>query len=271
MLRCSVGPSKAKSTSSPDRLGIFLDHTYSPQQTTLHADREHSGIQFTMPLIILAAWVGVYLLIDPLLLEPLSDGGDLGGYRSIVRIVLTIVIGLAIGELVESLLKRTWSSGRQLRLDADGLTVAEKGKSSRRIQWGKRVNTLLWQYPLRGYSRGGRERRVPASHSLYACRLLQDEVAVIAYSYLAPRQQKAQVEPAHFVELDMSQLREPGVLKRFSPLERPAIPPVLLTGKHGQLWAAEKERWQVGFELDPADYAILIGELMHHGILSPTR
>ncbi len=271
MSRCSAGPSKAESTSPPDPPGIFLDHTYSAQQTTLHADREHSGIQLTMPLIILAAWVGVFFLIDPLLLEPLSDGGDLGGYLCIVRIVLTIVVGLAIGELVESLLKRVWSSGRQLCLDADGLTIAEKDKSSRRIQWGKRVNTLLWQYPMRGYPRGGRERRIPASHSLYACRLLQDEVAVVAYSFLAPRHQRGLVEPAHFAELDMSHLREPGVLKRFSPLERPEVPPALLTGKHGQLWAAEKERWQVGFELDPADYAILIGELMHHGILPPTR
>jgi hypothetical protein len=246
-----------------------MDHTYSSQQTILHADREHSGIQFIMPLIIFAAWVGAYLLIDRLVLEPLSNGGNLGGYRPFVRIVLSVVLGLAIGGLVESVLKRTWSSGRQLRLDADGLTIADKGKDSQKIQWGHRINVLLWQYPVRGHSRGGRERRVPASHSLYACRLVQDEAVAIAHSYLSPRQQRDLVEPALFVELEISQIKESGVLKRFSPPERVTIPPALLTGKHGQLWAAEKERWQVGFELDPADYAILIGELMHHGIVPP--
>ena len=248
-----------------------MDYSHPSQQRVLHADREHSGIQFAVPLTILAACVGAFFLVDLVLLEPLSDGGDLGGYRPLARFVLAVVFGLAIGGLAESLLKRTWPSGRQLRLDASGLTAVEKGKSAQRIQWGKRVNTLLWQYPMRGHSRGGRERRVPASHSLYACRLLQDEVAIIAYCFLAPRQQRELLEPAHFVTLDMPQLKESGMLKRLSPPERPVIPPALLTGKHGQLWAAEKERWQVGFELDPADYAVLVGELTYHGILPPTR
>lgn len=250
---------------------MSMDHTHPSQQIVLHADREHSGIQFSIPLIILAAGVGAFLLVDPLVLEPLSDGGGLGGYRPFVRFVLAVVLGLAVGGLAESLLKRAWPSGRQLRLDPGGLTIAEKGKGAGRIQWDKRVNILRWQFPMRGHSRAGRERRVPASHSLYACRLLQDEVAVIAYCYLAPRQQKDLVEPAHFVELDMSYLKEPGVLKRFNPPGRPAIPSALLTGKHGQLWAAEKERWQGGFELDPADYAILIGELTRHGVVPPTQ
>ncbi len=248
-----------------------MEHASSSQQRILRADREHGGIQFAMPLIILAAWVGAYVLVDPLLLEPLSGGGDLDGYRPFVRFVLSIVVGLAIGGLAELLLRRIWPSGRQIRLDNSGLTIADKGKSSQTVRWGSRVNVLLWQYTMRGRSRGGRERRVPAGHSMYACRLVQDEVVAIIYTYLSPRQQRELVEPARFVELEISLIKESGVFKRLSPPERVTIPPALLTGKHGQLWAAEKERWQVGFELDPSDYAILIGELMHHGILSRSQ
>ncbi len=243
-----------------------MDSLPSTDQKVLYADREHSGIQLTVPLIILAAFVAVYLLADPLLLRRLPLEGEFLDYLPVIRIVLSIIIGLAIGGLVEALLQRVWRSGRQLRVDATRLSAEEREKSPQMIQWDRRVNLLLWKYPLRGYARGGRERRVPASHSLFACRLLQDEDVIVAHSYLSPRQQADLIKSADFIELDIQQLRRPGTSKRINPLERPRIPAALLTGKNGQLWAAEKERWQAGFELDPADYAILMGELIRHGI-----
>lgn len=246
-----------------------MDSSRSTQQTILYADREHRGIQFAIPLIILAACAGVFFLADPLILQPFWGGDDFGGYRALLRLVLSLVLGLAIGGLVESLLWRVWRSGRQLCVDASCLVAVDRNKSQQAIHWDKRVNLLLWQYALRGYARGGRERRVPTSHSLYACRLLQDEDVIIAFSYLSPKQQRDLIEPSQFVELDMELLKRPGTSKRPNPLERPRIPPTLLTGKHGQLWTAEKERWQVGLELDPSDYAVLMGEMARHGILPP--
>lgn len=240
----------------------------SPNEIVLHADKEHGGIQLAVLLIMLAATIVTFLLIDSLLLIPLLDGQSWDDYRPFLRLVLSIVIGLALGGAGENLLKRTWGSGRQICLSAGGLTVKEKGRQAEQIGWDKRMNVLRWHYPLRGYARGGRERRVPSSHSLFACRLLQDDCSVVIYSYLPPRQEEMMPGRAHFSQLDITELSSSNMLKRFSPPERPSISPALLSSKHGQFWTAEKARWTEGFELDPTDFAALLNELERYGVTS---
>jgi hypothetical protein len=243
-----------------------MNQPHSPDEITLHADKEHGGIEFAVLLIILIACVVTFLLIDSLLLAPLLRGGELDDYRPFLRLVISIVAGIAIGGIGEFILKRRWASGRLLRLDPGGLTIEVKDKPPVRIDWDNRVNILRWSYPLRGYARGGRERRVPSSHSLFACHLLQNDSSIVIHAYLSPRQIERVPGYAHFTHLDITKLYNAGIVKRLSLPERPSIPPSLLTSKHGQLWAAEKERWMAGLELDPNDFTVLQNELARHRV-----
>jgi len=228
-----------------------------PGEIILQADKEHGGIRSAIPLIMLAAGIAIFWLIDPLLLAPLLGGGNWDGFRPFLRLALSVVLGIAVGGVAETILKHSWGSGRRLRLDSDGLTIEEKGKEPERIDWNERVNVLRWRYLLSGYPRGGRERRVPTGHILLSYRLLQDDCSIVVYCYRSPK--KAQETPgyADFVALNMAELYDSTLLKRFSPPERPSISSTLLSGRHGQLWAAEKERWAAGFELEPDDFVTL--------------
>ena len=236
----------------------------SPDKLVLQADKEHGGIQFVIPLIMLAAGLVAWLLIDPLILRPLLGGGDWDSFRPLLRIVLTVVLGVAVGGVAEGLLKRVWVSGRALQLDASGLTVEKKGGIPERIEWDKRVNVWRWQYALRGYPRGGRERRIPPGHFLLACRLLQDDASVCVHSYFPPKRAENVPGFNRFIKLNMVKLYSRDLFKRISRPERPPIPSSLLTGQHGQLWTAEKERWVNGLELDPDDFGTLMQVLERH-------
>lgn len=242
----------------------------SPQETILHADREHRGIEIVVPLIILVAGVLVYLVIDDLVLNPLLSDTGVGGFRPLLRLVLAVVLGALVGAGAEVLLKRFWRSGRLLCIRPDGLTAVDKEKPSEFIDWDRRVNVLCWRYGLRGYPRGGRERRVPPDHHLMACRLLQDETSMIVHSYLSLKQ--AQLVPRYerFVSLNMASLYSGGLLKRMGRPERPVLSAEQLSGQQGQVWVAEKKRWLDGFELDADDFIVFVRALDSHGIL-PAR
>lgn len=241
-----------------------MNQTAFPDSVVLHADQEHGGIQFAVPLIMLGAGVVTFLFVDSLLLAPLLEGGSLNDYRMALRIVLSIVLGIAIGGVAETILKRVWVSGRQLCLEPDGLIFGDKDQQAQRIAWDKRVNVSRWHYSLRGFPRGGRERRVPADHHMCACRLLQDNLSLVVYSYLLPRRARTIPGFAKFTELNIAELYSSSFFKRYTMPERPRIHPSLLTGKHGQLWVAEKERWTASFELTPDDFMTLLDALERH-------
>jgi hypothetical protein len=238
------------------------------EETVLYADKEHRGIEIAVPFIILVFGVLSYLVIDKLILNPLLGNAGVGSFRPLLRLVLAVVLGALIGAGAEVLLKRFWHSGRLLRLGPDGVTVQYKKKPGEFIDWDKRVNILCWRYALRGFPRGGRERRVPVGHHLMACRLLQDETSLIVHSYLSSKQ--AQQIPRHerFTSLNMASLYSGGLLKRIGRPERPSLGADQLSGQQGQVWVAEKKRWADSFELDPADFTVFVRALDTHDILS---
>ena len=188
--------------------------------------------------------------------------------RPLLRLLLAVVLGVGVGGAAEAILKRTWGSGRLLRLDEGGLTVEQKGKQPERIEWTKRVNVLRWRYPLLGYPRGGRERRIPAGRVMLACRLLQDDCSVIVHCYLRPKWARGLPEYARFTELNMADMYSASFLRRLRRPQRPSIARSLLAGRNGQLWVAEKERWTTGFELEPYDFATLLDALEHHSAVA---
>ena len=242
----------------------------SPPETILHADREHRGIEILVPLIILVSGVLFYLLLDDLVLKPLFGDTGIGSFRPLLRLVLAVVLGALVGAGSEVWLKRTWHSGRLLRLGPDQLTVVSKEKPAETIRWDRRVNLLCWRYSLQGFPRGGRERRVPAGHHLLACRLLQDDTSVIVHSYLSSAQVQRIPHHQRFTGLNMASLYTSGFLKRRGLPERPALTAEHLSGQQGPVWAAEKKRWTDSLEFDAGDFITLIQTLDNHGLM-PSR
>jgi hypothetical protein len=231
------------------------------EETILYADKEHRGIEIAVPFIILVFGVLSYLVIDNLILNPLLGNTGVGSFRALLRLVLAVVLGALIGAGAEVLLKRFWHSGRLLRLGPKGMTVQDKKKPAEFIDWDKRVNILCWRYALRGFPRGGRERRVPAGHHLMACRLLQNETSLIVHSYLSPKQAQQIPRYERFTNLNMASLYSGGFLKRIGRPERPSLGADQLSGSQGQVWVAEKKRWADSFELDPDDFAVFVQAL----------
>jgi hypothetical protein len=236
----------------------------APDRIVLQADREHGGIRLAVPFIMLVMGAASFLWVDSLLLAPLLGRGDWADARPLLRVALSIALGLASGGMAEAILKRTWGSGRLLCLDSGGLTTEEKGAQPERIEWAERVNASRWRYALRGYPRGGRERRVPTGHLLVACRLLQDDCTVTVHCYLSPKRAERLPGYAQFVELNMGDLHRSNSSVRLGRPERPSMSHTLLAGRNSQLWAAEKERWTTGFELEPRDFATLLDALERH-------
>lgn len=236
------------------------------QKISLPADREHKGIEIIVPLGMFLGGIVCYFVVNSQILLPLMDGTDLEGFRPLLRLVLAIVLGVAIGAILELILKQIWPSGRLVEVDETGLTAVEKDKTATRIDWEQRVNILRWRYMMRGYPRGGRERRVPTGHLLLAVRLLQDDREVIVHCYLSAKQASQVPGYGRFTSIDMASLYDKGALQRFLRPERPRVSKELVSGKQGPIWAAEKARWAAGFELEFKDFSTLMELLKRHAV-----
>lgn len=228
----------------------------------LHADQEHSGIRL---VIFIALFVGYFLGFQLVsrLLEAFGPPSLLD-YSIFLSCVGALPVAVLIIWLLEKLLKRVWHSGLSLVLDNQGLTVHERsgGKVTETpaIRWATNLSQLNWYFRLRGYPRGGRERRVPVKWLCLATELQQDERRLNVYSLMPPEAAAALTENGKhgFHILNPAEIYDNSVRSRIGPPSRPTIPNRLLQSKDGRYWLAERRRWEYGVELSPGDFAVLM-------------
>jgi hypothetical protein len=113
-----------------------------------------------------------------------------------------------------------------------------------------------WFFRLRGYARGGKERRMPASWLCLACQLQQGEVKLILFTFMPPA--RAQALLSDFHEIKPAEVYTRSVKDRLVAPSRPTVPAATLAGKEGRYWLAERNRWQEGAELTAADFETFI-------------
>ena len=250
------------------------------QPVVLHADQEHSGIRLVIFISLFIAYFLSYQLVYRLLLALAPD--SILDYA----IFLSCVGGLPVALLsiwgLEGILKRVWHSGLSLELDSQGITVHDQrrdvmfsspvGDSDRSpaITWGGNLTQLNWYFPLSGYPRGGRERRVSAKWLCRATELQQDGARLNVFALMPPKQavQWTGSQRLDFRRLNPAGLYTTTVRTRLSPPSRPTIPNELLHSKDGRYWLAERRRWEYGVELTPKDFATLMNYAqagMHSG------
>ncbi|MDX1614915.1 MAG: hypothetical protein R3300_11445 [Candidatus Promineifilaceae bacterium] len=237
--------------------------TSNPTRIVLEADREHGGLR----LLVLLALVGgtvLFFLVANVLLASLPAGG-LGDYTLALSCLSGLLLGLATAAGAEYGLKRVWPSGRRLVLDEQELRAIVAGEETRHFRWSGWISAIKWYFSLRGFTRAGRERRVPASWLCLACQVQQEDERLVVYS-LMPRDQAASyLAKDEFEKIDPAEQFGGGSgLRAPVPVRSPELPAELLSGPTGPHWLAERRRWAEGLELAPADFGVLLDWLRQH-------
>jgi hypothetical protein len=239
----------------------YLPMTYQP--TILHADQEHTGIRFTVPGVWIATFILFYILIKTVLDN--QPPGGVGDYAAGLSCLGALPLSLGIGAAVEYFLKQRWHSGRQIKVTDQGLNVVLSEEEDLTIDWSQRANEVLWNFPLKGYPRGGRERRVPGSWLCLSCQLQQDDHRFIVYSLMSPKQAQPLLDKYRFHPINLADFYDTnGVKNWLSAPSRPSLPSNMLTGKEGPYWLAERRRWQEGLELTSQDFEFFLEKVDTH-------
>lgn len=229
--------------------------------TTLPADREHRGIEVAVPLSMLVLGILFYFAVDSWILRPLIQGTELDDYRAILRLIFAVVLAIVGGFLVEKFLKRVWKSGRSLTLLQDAVVASNKGAETMHVDLAQ-SELIVWRYPMKGFSRGGRERRVPSGNYLVACQISSDDVVLSAFTFLSTKDMREILARSQVIDVNMAMLY--GNSKRLRGVT-PAQRPGMVTKERHQwptkVWEAETRRWSEGFELEPVDFSSLMSHV----------
>ncbi len=206
----------------------------------LPADRFHAGVR----LAVLAAWlasvVTLFLLLR-LLVSALA--GPVAGVGLLVLIILAVAGAQPLAWLAERTLMQRWPSGRAVRLAPGRLSWNDK-REQVELDLSQKVNFWRWKFEVRQRRSG----RVATGPYCLALRLVQGEIEVSLYTFIAPAKVSAVTQVYPFYELHRS-----------SDKSKPA-----LGGRDAIFLAAEHTRWETGAELEPADFQKLLEHLDQH-------
>jgi hypothetical protein len=151
-----------------------------------------------------------------------------------------ILLSQPLASWGEQKLVTLWPSGRRLQLERDAVALHDKtGVARVTFTPEGKVNFWRWRFQVRGRAVG----RVPTGHHCFAVRLMQNETALAAYTFLSPKQAEAMEARYAFYLLRPPSGQQP------------------LSGRDTVYLAAERARWEGGAELTPADFDTLLAHL----------
>jgi len=229
----------------------------------LHADEEHVGLRTAVVLILLGVILVIFLLLNAI--WPAIAPAGLIEFSFVITCAGSLILGVIAVWGIEQWLKQVWHSGRSLVIDKTGI-IAKDESDSYRLNWDGHHNLLQWRFELKGYKRGGRERRVPEKWVCLATQIQEGENRLIVFCYVSPkkadeflvghtREKYHQINPSEVFASAM----DTNILS--SPSRPNKIPNEYLTGKDGLYWLAEQNRWHDGFELSFQNYETFLEAL----------
>ncbi len=210
--------------------------------------------------LIVALWLS-FVALRALITQiwPASD------YIGLLSCVGSFPPALFLIWFVERTLKRVWHSGNSLTIDEMGIHAKGGNQGEQFLSWSPNMTNLNWFFQLKGFQRGGHERRVPKQWLCLACQLQLDEERIVAYSFLnrqiAERLVTNSRAGQRFHEIFPADVHRSSLASRVGPPVRPEIPTEVLAGSDGRYWLAERRRWFEGFELTPEDFEILMNNV----------
>jgi hypothetical protein len=241
--------------------------TSAAPRTILYAEQEHGGIRLAVFLTLFVAYVLGFLVVSWLIRNFAPD--SIVDYATFISCVAALPLALLAIWLVENTLKNVWHSGLTVQLDPAGVYVEDRRDGGRTltasdrpvITWAKPFSQLNWYFRLSGYPRGGRERRVSDKWLCVCTELQQDDRRLSVYAFMPPETAATWIDGptrASFHILNPGEVYETGLRSRVGPPSRPTIPTALLHSKDGRYWLAERRRWEMGIELTPEDFALIM-------------
>jgi hypothetical protein len=224
--------------------------------TVLHADQEHAGLRtavsFLLFLFLLLAFFGIRAVLTGLSSSGVPDYAFVASCGGAIPVALTLVW------LAEILMKRYWPSGRSVTLTSDGIQMLTENSKQWAITQAHEPLPLFWYFDLRGWQRGGRERRVPRNWLCLAVELKAGKKQAIVYTYLSSRQADSWLDSTNrhlpFHQISPRDVYDNSIRSRMKGPSRPEIPAAVLTSNDGKYWLAERRRWTEGFELPPKQF-----------------
>ncbi|MBP7694497.1 MAG: hypothetical protein KA764_21430 [Anaerolineales bacterium] len=172
--------------------------------------------------------------------------GEAANWLWLPWLIVCLLASQPLGRWGERVLQARWPSGRSLEAQGARLVLREPA-GAQTFDLTQKVNYWRWCFQVRE-RRGG---RVPNGYRCYALRLIQAVGAVEAgacvYAFLPPAAAEAVNGRYAFYEL-----------------RRPQEPPLaagVLGGRDPAFLAVEKLRWEMGAELEPADFQLLLEHL----------
>lgn len=250
----------------------------------LHADQEHSGLRTAVFFSLFIALALAFFLLRNLL--PSFLPVDFYDYIWFLSCIGSIPLALVAVWGVELTLKRYWHSGLSLVLDDVGVYVEDKRSGQVTLEanpkgmtgepalrWDEAIRYTNWYFRLSGYTRGGRERRLPPKWLCLASELQQDDNRLNVFTFMPPDQAEQFIQqkqgPLVFHPIHPAELQGNTLRSRFGPPTRPSIPNQLLHSKDGRYWLAERRRWEQGIELTAADFRTLFAYVEAHQVVLP--
>lgn len=217
---------------------------------TFHLDHEHRGVRYSVILILLVSFVAAFVAINAILGAVAPELNT----SIILSCLGAVPVCLSFSALGEWYLKRHWHSGRMLIVAPDTITIRFDDAGDRQMARDKHINTLWWEIPLAGYTRGGRERRIPSKWNCVAGQLQQDGTRIVVYCYADPKRVRAWRERYEFERLKPEDVYNTSFSARFGSPDRPELPSEVIAGKQGRQWLAERNRWRDGLEMTRDDF-----------------
>ncbi len=234
--------------------------------TVIHADPEHGALRTAILLILAACLLALFFLLRMLIQQ--FAPGSIADYSFVLACAAAIPLALAVAWAIEEWLKRTWHSGNKLTLSAETVTleqVASPAVPNPRPQTfdrRQRINFTNWTFPLKGYPRYGREKRLSDKWVCIASEFQQEDNRATVFSYMPPKEAVKWLEgegisAEGFYHLPLADLyKEAGRSRRAAA--RPDIPTSFLHEKTARYWLAEERRWKRGLEISPQDFESLM-------------
>jgi hypothetical protein len=197
------------------------------------ADSEHNGLR----LAVLGTFFGI-AVIAFVIANTFIPG-------TIIPIGIGVGVAYGITLIVERQLKRTWHSGRAVRITPDGLTIDKNGVAEVSVLSEDPARALFWHFVI------DKRARIPKGWSMFACAVHIDTTTLAVYTFLPPDRADSFPRRELFRRLEPTRSRAPND-------ERPDL---RLAGEQKRLRDAENVRWTAGAELSPDDLAALIDQI----------
>lgn len=229
----------------------------------LHADQEHAGLRTAVFALLFIFLVAAFFGIRALL-TALSDAGT-PDYVFVASCGGALPLALGLVWVAEKLMKQYWPSGRAVVLTQNGVETKAEEAQSVKLDGKNEVELTAWYFDMRGWQRGGRERRLPRTWFCLAVELKAEKKQMSVYTYLNPREAQTWLDSEdsriQFHQISPKDVYDNSIRSRMSGPSRPEIPAAVLTGDDGEYWLAERRRWTEGFELPSKEFEQFINHI----------